>query len=124
MVCCDCDDDCQDKMKCACWQLSIQHTDAAPGMKGKIIKYKTTHLNLQRKRFLIWSRYYFPCYILLGRTDSEVGYVYRRLVDNVPTGIFECNIGCKCKSTCLNRVAQVSFSKILNNNYLLLLCVS
>lgn len=49
MVCCDCDDDCQDKMKCACWQLSIQHTDAAPGMKGKIIKYKI-HLNLQQKR--------------------------------------------------------------------------
>ena len=40
MVCCDCDDDCQDKMKCACWQLSIQHTDAAPGMKGKRIDYR------------------------------------------------------------------------------------
>ena len=47
MVCCDCDDDCQDKMKCACWQLSIQHTDAAPGMKGKRIKYKITNLNLK-----------------------------------------------------------------------------
>ena len=46
MVCCDCDDDCQDKMKCACWQLSIQHTDAAPGMKGKRIKYKISPLNL------------------------------------------------------------------------------
>ena len=35
MVSCDCEDDCQDKTKCACWQLSIQHTDAAHGMKGK-----------------------------------------------------------------------------------------
>ena len=42
-----------------------------------------------------------------GRTDSDIGYVYRRLLDNVPTGIFECNSGCKCKSSCLNRVAQV-----------------
>ena len=36
MVCCDCEDDCQDKTKCACWQLSIQQTDAAPGMKGEL----------------------------------------------------------------------------------------
>jgi histone-lysine N-methyltransferase SETDB1 len=35
MVSCDCEDDCQDKSKCACWQLSIHQTDAAPGMKGK-----------------------------------------------------------------------------------------
>ena len=45
---------------------------------------------------------------MAGRTDSNIGYVYRRLPDNVPTGIFECNPRCKCKSTCLNRVAQVS----------------
>ena len=43
-----------------------------------------------------------------GRTDTNIGYVYRRLLDNVPSGIFECNPRCKCKSTCLNRVAQVS----------------
>ena len=24
LVCCDCTDDCQDKEKCQCWQLTIQ----------------------------------------------------------------------------------------------------
>ena len=24
LVCCDCKDDCQDKAKCQCWQLTIQ----------------------------------------------------------------------------------------------------
>ena len=67
----------------------------------------------------LYDQNIFSFNIFLGRTDSDVGYVYRRLVDNVPTGIFECNIGCKCKSTCLNRVAQVSLLKILNNSYLL-----
>ena len=37
LVCCDCEDDCKDKLNCACWQLTIQHTDAAPGMKGMTI---------------------------------------------------------------------------------------
>ena len=74
MVCCDCDDGCQDETKCACRKLTVQHTDAAPGMKG--------------------------------RMDPSVGYVYRRLADNVPTGIFECNSCCNCNTTCLNRVAQ------------------
>ncbi|KAG8238415.1 hypothetical protein J437_LFUL002872, partial [Ladona fulva] len=30
LVCCDCDDDCQDKEKCACWQLTIQGTRCSP----------------------------------------------------------------------------------------------
>ena len=37
LVCCDCEDDCQNKSKCACWQLTIQQTTAAPGMKGEIL---------------------------------------------------------------------------------------
>ncbi|KAF7266513.1 hypothetical protein GWI33_020194 [Rhynchophorus ferrugineus] len=36
----------------------------------------------------------------------SVGYIYRRLQDQVITGIYECNSRCKCTSTCLNRVAQ------------------
>merc|ERR1711874_865505 len=41
-----------------------------------------------------------------NRVDDTVGYVYKRLPDSVITGIYECNSRCKCKSTCLNRVAQ------------------
>lgn len=37
---------------------------------------------------------------------NSVGYIYRRLLDQVVTGIFECNQRCKCRHTCLNRVAQ------------------
>ena len=29
LTCCDCEDDCQDKDKCSCWQLTIQSTAAA-----------------------------------------------------------------------------------------------
>ncbi|KAK9874154.1 hypothetical protein WA026_002510 [Henosepilachna vigintioctopunctata] len=37
---------------------------------------------------------------------NSVGYIYRRLQDQVVTGIYECNSRCKCTNTCLNRVAQ------------------
>jgi len=72
LVCCDCEDDCADKDKCPCWQLTIQGTKASPDDK----------------------------------VNPNVGYVNRRLKENVPTGIYECNPYCKCKRTCLNRVAQ------------------
>ncbi|KAJ2941932.1 hypothetical protein O0L34_g10749 [Tuta absoluta] len=38
--------------------------------------------------------------------DDDVGYVYKRLPEPLPSGIYECNSRCKCKQTCLNRVAQ------------------
>lgn len=31
LVCCDCTDDCQDKEKCQCWQLTIEGTKLGPG---------------------------------------------------------------------------------------------
>lgn len=37
---------------------------------------------------------------------EKVGYSYRRLMEPVHTGIYECNSRCKCASTCLNRVVQ------------------
>lgn len=71
---CDCTDDCQDKTKCQCWQLTLQGTKM-----GK----NTAPL------------------------DMSAGYVYKRLLDPVVTGIYECNSRCKCKAkTCLNRVVQ------------------
>ena len=73
LTCCDCEDDCQDKERCSCWQLTIQSTAAADPD---------------------------------GKVNPNVGYHFRRLMDAVPTGIYECNKFCKCKSTCLNRVAQ------------------
>ncbi|XP_074026625.1 histone-lysine N-methyltransferase eggless [Leptinotarsa decemlineata] len=69
---CDCDDDCIDKTKCACWKLTLE------GAK----------------------------YIGKDVDPNSVGYIYRRLPDQVITGIYECNSRCKCNSTCLNRVVQ------------------
>ncbi|XP_056637289.1 histone-lysine N-methyltransferase eggless [Diorhabda sublineata] len=37
---------------------------------------------------------------------NSVGYIYRRLPEQVITGIYECNSRCSCSSTCLNRVVQ------------------
>lgn len=69
---CDCEDDCLDKMKCQCWQLTIAG-----------------------------AKFGNP-----NTPSDEVGYEFKRLPEPVPTGIYECNPRCKCKKTCLNRVAQ------------------
>lgn len=77
LVCCSCTDDCQDKTRCECWQLTIEAT-----------KY-------------------------LGMENNDVGYKYRRLHEQVATGIYECNRLCNCKNTCLNRVVQHSIKQKL-----------
>ncbi|XP_028820034.1 histone-lysine N-methyltransferase SETDB1-like isoform X1 [Denticeps clupeoides] len=42
-----------------------------------------------------------------GPVDSTVGYSYKRLLKNVPTGIYECNAMCRCDpKMCSNRVVQ------------------
>ncbi|XP_075988630.1 SET domain bifurcated histone lysine methyltransferase eggless [Anticarsia gemmatalis] len=42
----------------------------------------------------------------IGLDGPNVGYEYKRLPEPLPSGIYECNSRCKCKNTCLNRVAQ------------------
>lgn len=39
---------------------------------------------------------------------NDIGYQYKRLLEPVPTGIYECNARCKCSANCLNRVVQNS----------------
>lgn len=70
---CDCEDDCLDKSKCQCWQLTL---DGARYINQKV-------------------------------DVDKVGYEFKRLPEAVPTGIYECNSRCKCKSSCMNRVAQM-----------------
>ncbi|XP_071942977.1 histone-lysine N-methyltransferase SETDB1-like isoform X2 [Antedon mediterranea] len=41
-----------------------------------------------------------------GKVDVNAGYKYRRLEEQLTTGIFECNSKCKCSKSCYNRVAQ------------------
>ncbi|KAB7505127.1 Histone-lysine N-methyltransferase eggless, partial [Armadillidium nasatum] len=40
------------------------------------------------------------------RININIGYNYKRLYEQVPSGIFECNAECSCKKSCLNRVVQ------------------
>lgn len=41
-----------------------------------------------------------------GSSNDRCQYKYKRLYDQVNTGIFECNSGCRCSSKCSNRVVQ------------------
>lgn len=38
--------------------------------------------------------------------DDDISYIWKRLLKNVPTGIYECNSRCKCSERCLNKVVQ------------------
>ncbi|XP_048584500.1 uncharacterized protein LOC5506681 isoform X2 [Nematostella vectensis] len=71
LACCDCTDNCQDKSKCSCAQLTIAASGAID-----------------------------------GKEDNTCSYEYRRLMDCIPTGIYECNSNCACSSQCFNRVVQ------------------
>uniref|UniRef100_A0A336KDJ6 CSON004398 protein n=1 Tax=Culicoides sonorensis TaxID=179676 RepID=A0A336KDJ6_CULSO len=45
---------------------------------------------------------------------ERVGYIYKRLYDQINGGIYECNPNCKCsKKSCLNRVVQHPISNKL-----------
>nr|XP_014273939.1 histone-lysine N-methyltransferase eggless isoform X2 [Halyomorpha halys] len=77
LVSCDCTDNCQDKSKCACWQLTYAESQVFPPAAAK---------NLDQ---------------------DSIGYQYKRLPNIINTAIYECNSGCKCcVKTCLNRVVQ------------------
>ncbi|XP_055385314.1 histone-lysine N-methyltransferase eggless [Condylostylus longicornis] len=72
LVGCDCKDDCTDKSRCSCWQLTLEGA-----------RYGNPHTPLE-----------------------NIGYYYKRLLEPVTTGIYECNSRCKCSSKCINRVVQ------------------
>lgn len=74
MACCDCTDDCADKTKCACFQMTIRG-----------YKFATRDET---------------------QPDEDISYVWKRLLAQVSTGIYECHSSCKCSSRCLNKVVQ------------------
>ncbi|XP_076063214.1 histone-lysine N-methyltransferase eggless-like isoform X2 [Oratosquilla oratoria] len=47
LVCCDCEDDCQDKSRCACWQLTIESTRVMGGTENPNIGYEYRRLYAQ-----------------------------------------------------------------------------
>jgi [histone H3]-N6,N6-dimethyl-lysine9 N-methyltransferase len=40
------------------------------------------------------------------KPDDDIGYIWKRLLEQVTTGIYECHSRCKCTSRCLNKVVQ------------------
>lgn len=74
---CGCTDNCRDKSKCSCWQLTIQRMTKRAPRKDDFVKNK------------------------------NVGYKNMRLENIVSSGIVECGSNCKCcADKCMNRVVQ------------------
>lgn len=74
---CNCTDNCRDKLKCSCWQLTLE----------RLIERTPKNVDL--------------------RNNAKVGYKHMRLMEIVYTGIVECGDNCKCcANTCVNRVVQ------------------
>lgn len=84
LSCCDCTDNCENKDKCPCWRLTL---DGYRFQKNLIDN--------------------LSCCNFCEEEIENKGYEYKRLHYVVPTGIFECNVNCKCSQVkCLNRVVQ------------------
>ncbi|CAK9299077.1 unnamed protein product [Gordionus sp. m RMFG-2023] len=86
LSCCSCTDLCLDSDSCECQRLTA---DSA-----------------RRIGVALFNN-------LTGKSRTEIGlaktggYVYRRLLEPLGTGIYECNSNCSCnKRACLNRVVQ------------------
>lgn len=43
---------------------------------------------------------------IMDLPEEDISYKYKRLYNMVQTGIYECNIKCKCNDRCFNRVVQ------------------
>lgn len=75
---CNCVDNCRDKSKCSCWQLTVQRK-----------------LNKAHESIRDYKRH------------EKIGYKHMRLKRIVGSGIVECGGNCKCcAEKCVNRVAQ------------------
>lgn len=74
---CGCTDNCRDKTKCSCWQLTVQRMLKRAPKKDDLAKNKS------------------------------IGYKNMRLENIVSSGIVECGAECKCcADKCVNRVVQ------------------
>ncbi|XP_045118672.1 histone-lysine N-methyltransferase eggless-like isoform X3 [Portunus trituberculatus] len=53
-----------------------------------------------------WQQTIANTRILERQENQSAGYTYRRLFEQVQSGIYECNTKCKCSNHCLNKVVQ------------------
>ncbi|CAF0878707.1 unnamed protein product [Adineta ricciae] len=84
--CCDCTDNCSDRMKCACFRKTL--TQAQVNRDPLVMekeKYRYTQSHMLK----------------------TTGYQRKRLLNSISSGIYECNSKCSChREHCSNRLVQ------------------
>ncbi|UJR10001.1 hypothetical protein I4U23_014224 [Adineta vaga] len=84
--CCDCTDNCNDRMKCACFRKTLSQAQ---------VNHDSLVMEKEKNR-------YTQSYML-----KTTGYQRKRLLNPISSGIYECNSKCAChREHCSNRLAQ------------------
>ncbi|KAL5962532.1 Histone-lysine N-methyltransferase SETDB1 [Taenia solium] len=97
LVCCDCADNCRDRTKCACQQLTTSRIAKLDSYTVELgMTWACVETGVEASAFSSTK----------GMVDTSVGYRYRRLSQFTMGGIYECNSRCKCDRRCQNRVVQ------------------
>ncbi|BES96570.1 Histone-lysine N-methyltransferase [Nesidiocoris tenuis] len=73
---CSCEDNCQNLLTCECASLTVES-------------------------YLSWN-----CHSTTTLEPQQIGYQHKRLLNEIPTGIYECNKRCKCGPNCPRRLVQ------------------
>ncbi|CAF1044909.1 unnamed protein product [Adineta ricciae] len=86
MSCCNCTDNCSDRMKCACFRKTLSQA---------VLNHDPHVMDKQRNRHS------------LSGIIKSIGYQKKRLLNPVSSGIYECNSKCSChREHCSNRLVQ------------------
>ncbi|CAF1173306.1 unnamed protein product [Rotaria sp. Silwood1] len=84
--CCDCVDNCTDRMKCACFRKTLDQA---------VLNHDPIVIEKQKNRNT------------LSNIIKTIGYQRKRLLNPVSSGIYECNSKCSChRRHCSNRLVQ------------------
>ncbi|CAF3666050.1 unnamed protein product [Rotaria socialis] len=84
--CCDCIDNCNDRMKCACFRKTLSQAQ---------INHDPLVMEKEKNRYTL-------AYML-----KTTGYQRKRLLNPISSGVYECNSKCSChREHCSNRLVQ------------------
>ncbi|CAF3953972.1 unnamed protein product [Rotaria sordida] len=84
--CCDCTDNCNDRMKCACFRKTLNQAQ---------LNQDPLVIEKEKNRYTL-------SYML-----KTTGYQRKRLLNPISSGVYECNSKCSChREHCSNRLVQ------------------
>ncbi|CAF3646322.1 unnamed protein product [Rotaria sp. Silwood1] len=84
--CCDCTDNCNDRMKCACFRKTLKQAQ---------LNQDPLVIEKDKNRYTL-------AYML-----KTTGYQRKRLLNPISSGVYECNSKCSChREHCSNRLVQ------------------